>query len=144
MASDSVQRGAIGHNRTFALRLCKCLNILKEREIRTVLSKLQRHWWPEVDESGHDVPLVSVNQRNVFGERPIHVAAWKGDPEDISWLLENGAEINQLGEFQMTPLHYAYMRGKLDNVEILIERGANRFARCDRGLLPNETRTKKF
>jgi len=107
--------------------------------VSPVLGKLQQHWWAAVDEQGRDIPLTTVDQENVVGERPIHIAAWKGDPEDIAWLLDNGAEINQTGDYEMTPLHYAYMGAKLDNVAILVERGSNRFARCDRGMLPNET-----
>ena len=106
----------------------------------SVFDKLQRYWWSSVDAEGLDIPLTAVNQTNALGECPIHVAAWKGEPEDIAWLLAHGAEINQAGDFEMTPLHYAHMGGKPDNVSILIERGANRFARCDRGMLPNQGR----
>ena len=93
-----------------------------------------------MDEDGLDIPLSDVNQVNVLGESPIHIAAWKGDPEDILWLLDNGAEINQRGEFGMTPLHYAYMSGKTENISILLDAGADPNLRCDRGLLPSEGR----
>lgn len=107
-----------------------------------VLEKLRQHWWAELDEDGCEIPLTDVNQMNVIGEYPIHIAAWKGDPEDVLWLLENGANINQLGDFSMTPLHYAYMAKNHRVIEVLISSGANRFARCDRGLLPHESRSK--
>lgn len=106
----------------------------------SVFDRLQRYWWSSVDAEGLDIPLTAVNQTNALGECPIHVAAWKGEPEDIAWLLDHGAEINQAGDFEMTPLHYAHMGGKPDNVSILIERGANRFARCERGMLPDQGR----
>lgn len=106
----------------------------------SVYERLQPHWWSSVDEEGLDIPLTAVDQENALGERPIHIAAWKGEPQDIAWLLDQGAQINQPGEFDMTPLHYAYMGRKPDNVAMLIERGADRFARCDRGLLAHEGR----
>lgn len=106
----------------------------------SVFESLQPYWWSSVDEAGRDIPLTAVHQENALGERPIHIAAWKGEPQDIAWLLDQGAQINQTADFGMTPLHYAWMGGKPDNVALLIERGADRFARCDRGLLAHEGR----
>jgi ankyrin repeat protein len=107
-----------------------------------VLEKLQQYWWCLMDEDCLDIPLTDVNQLNALGESPIHIAAWKGDKEDILWLLDNGANINQRGEYGMTPLHYAYMGGKKENIEALLNIGADSTIRCDRGLLPNESRPK--
>lgn len=106
----------------------------------TVLEKLEEHWWCEVDEDGIDIPLTDVNQLNVLGESPIHIAAWKGAPEDIQWLLDNGADINQRGDFGMTPLHYAYMGGNIENIEVLLQAGADQTIRCEYGLLAHERR----
>jgi uncharacterized protein len=105
-----------------------------------ILNKLEQYWWNIVDDDGLDIPLTDVNQTNVLGECPIHIASWKGDPEDIRWLLDNGADINQRGDFGMTPLHYAYMGGKEKNIQTLLNAGADPQARCDRGLLPHEGR----
>ena len=106
------------------------------------LQNLQEHWWCLTDDNGLDIPLTRVDQSNVLGEYPIHIAAWKGAAEDIKWLLENGADINQKGDYGMTPLHYAYMSGKRENIEILIAAGADQNIRCDRGLLPAQGRTR--
>lgn len=105
-----------------------------------VLKKLQEHWWCLLDDDGKDIPLREVNQVNALGESPIHIAAWKGDVNDILWLLSNGADINQRGEFGMTPLHYAYMGGMKANIAALINAGADQNIRCDDGLLPHEGR----
>ena len=105
-----------------------------------VLERLQQHWWCITDDNCLDIPLTEVNQLNIFGESPIHIAAWKGCPEDIHWLLDNGANINQPGEFGMTPLHYAYMGGKRENVEALLSAGADPNKTCDYRLLPHEGR----
>jgi ankyrin repeat protein len=107
-----------------------------------VLENIQKHWFAVVDEDGYDIPLTDINQLNVFGESPIHIAAWKGSADDVLWLLKNGADINQRGEFSMTPLHYAYMGGKQENIEVLINAGADQNLRCDRGLLPGDARQK--
>lgn len=103
-----------------------------------VLKNLGQHWWSLIDERGREIPLTDVNQVNVFGESPIHIAAWKGRAEDVRWLLENGAHVNQKGEFGMTPLHYAYMGGKKQNIEFLLHSGADQNSRCESGLLPHE------
>ncbi len=106
----------------------------------SVFESLQPYWWCSVDEAGRDIPLTAVDQENALGERPIHIAAWEGEPQDIAWLLDEGAQINQRGEFGMTPLHYAWMGGKPDSVAQLLGRGANRLARCDCGLMAHEGR----
>lgn len=102
------------------------------------LQKLQKHWWSQTDDEGRDIPLTDVNQKNILGETPIHIAAWKGDAEDIEWLIKNGANLNERGEFEMTPLHYAYMGGIQHNIALLKKLGADQLAKCDRGLMPHE------
>ncbi|MNY07373.1 Ankyrin repeats (3 copies) [compost metagenome] len=107
-----------------------------------VFDKLRQYWWASVDDEGYDIPLTQVDQMNAIGERPIHIAAWKGDVEDVVWLLQNGADVNQRGDFLMTPLHYAYMGKKNENVKVLLKFGADELARCDRGLFPYECQKK--
>jgi ankyrin repeat protein len=105
-----------------------------------VLQNLEKYWWCQLDEDALDIPLTEVNQLNVFGEAPIHIAAWKGTAKDLKWLLENGADINQRGEYEMTPLHYAYMGGNRENIDFLINAGADQTLRCDFGLLASDGR----
>ncbi|WP_082542008.1 MULTISPECIES: ankyrin repeat domain-containing protein [unclassified Rhizobacter] len=105
-----------------------------------VLERLRQHWWALTDDDGLDIPLTTVNQVNILGERPIHIAAWKGEVADIQWLLENGADINARGEYGMTPLHYAYMGGRQENVSALLSAGVDKNLRCDRGLLASDGR----
>jgi ankyrin repeat protein len=109
-----------------------------------ILERLRQYWWCLMDEDGLDIPLSDVNQVNVLGESPIHIAAWKGGAEDVQWLLNNGADVNQRGEFGMTPLHYAYMGGNRENIEILLNAGGDPSLRCDHGLLPHEGRPRKY
>jgi ankyrin repeat protein len=108
--------------------------------VSLVLERLRQFWWCEVDEEGLDIPLTDVNQLNIFGESPIHLAASKGQPEDIVWLVENGADVNRPGDFGMTPLHYAYMSEKQNNILTLLHCGADPNLPCEAGLLPHEGR----
>jgi ankyrin repeat protein len=104
------------------------------------LDNLKEFWWCLTDDDCLDIPLTEVSQINIFGESPIHIAAWKGTVEDILWLLNNGADINQRGEFGMSPLHYAYIGGNSENIQALLSAGANPSVKCDFGLRPNESR----
>jgi uncharacterized protein len=104
-----------------------------------VLKKLEQFWWHITDDNCIDVPLTTVSQENMLGEKPIHIAAWRGDEDDLSWLIENGADVNSVGDLGMTPLHYAYLGRKPANVAILLHAGADPSRRCDRGLLPRDT-----
>jgi uncharacterized protein len=105
-----------------------------------VLEKLREHWWCQTDDLGYDIPLTTVNQVNVLGEAPIHIAARYGSADDVLWLLENGANVNQRGDFDMTPLHYAYMGGNRETIECLLRQGADPNLRCDRGLVASTGR----
>jgi ankyrin repeat protein len=109
-------------------------------EVPETLLRLREHWWCALDDRGYDIPLEAVNQLNAIGEAPIHIAAWRGSPEDLKWLIENGADVAQRGDFEMTPLHYAYMGGKRENINALLAFGADPEARCDRGLRPTDGR----
>ena len=106
-----------------------------------VLERLREHWWCQIDDLGHDIPLTQVNQLNALGEAPIHIASRNGSADDIRALLTNGADINQRGDFGMTPLHYAYMGGQQANIEALLSAGVDPTLRCDRGLLPQDGRS---
>lgn len=103
-----------------------------------VIEELRKHWLCTTDENCIDIPLTDVNQLNLLGEQPIHIAAWKCGSEEILWLLGNGANINSVGDFGMTPLHYAYMGRKPENVQVLLAAGATTTIRCERGLRPGE------
>jgi ankyrin repeat protein len=106
-----------------------------------VFDRLREHWWCLTDDDCLDIPLREVNQKNILGEQPIHIAAWKGSVEDVAWLLANGADVNSIGDLGMTPLHYAYMGNRPENVEVLMAAGADPELRCDRGLLPRQAHT---
>jgi uncharacterized protein len=84
--------------------------------------------------SGTD--LKDVNQIGLFGERPLDVAAVRGDVEEIRALLEAGADINAAGEHGYTPLHEAVSQGHLSAVKLLVTFGARIDVRNEFGDTP--------
>lgn len=83
-----------------------------------------------------EMPVPAVNTKSLFGDYPIHIAAVRGAIEDISILLDNGADINAPGEHGYTPLHDAVEQGHLDAVRFLVNNGANTSIKSDDGITP--------
>lgn len=71
-----------------------------------------------------DINLTDVNQVGLFGERPLHVAAARGNCQEISALLKGGADVNAAGEHGNTALHEAVSQDHLSAVKLLLEFGA--------------------
>lgn len=68
----------------------------------------------------------SVSLSNEKSESyPLHLAARKGDLNQVIKLVESGAKISQTDLFGSTPLHMAVMYGHKDVAEYLINKGAN-------------------
>lgn len=71
------------------------------------------------------IALFDVNQTGLFGERPLDVAAVRGDVAEIAALLKGGADINAKGELGCTALHEAVSQGHFEAVAFLLENGAD-------------------
>ena len=65
-----------------------------------------------------------INQLDVDGHQPLHVAAAQGELVVIRLLLENGADIDGLDSEGYSPLHIAIMGGKTQVADFLIKQGA--------------------
>jgi ankyrin repeat protein len=89
---------------------------------------------PEYSEMG----TPTVNTKSLFGDYPIHIAATRGMPDEITLLLENGADVNAKGEHGYTPLHDAVEQGHIEAVQLLLRHGATRSIRNDDGDTPIE------
>jgi ankyrin repeat protein len=72
-----------------------------------------------------DLPLDDVNQAGHFGDRPIHIAARRGNVADLKALIEGGAEKNVQGDRDFTPLHNAVLHNQIDAVKFLLEIGVD-------------------
>ncbi|RXN31389.1 BRCA1-associated RING domain 1 [Labeo rohita] len=63
-------------------------------------------------------------KRNLNGETPLHLAAIKGDVEEVRKLLAQGADPNLKDNAGWTPLHEACNLGHLGVVDELLQKGA--------------------
>jgi uncharacterized protein len=71
------------------------------------------------------IPLKDVNQAGNSGDRPLHVATFRGNMDEIGALVAGGADVNAIGDLGNTPLHEAAALGDLDAVEFLLAKGAS-------------------
>lgn len=70
------------------------------------------------------IRIKKVNEPNLAGNTPLHIAVCLGDLELISTLINEGADINAIGEFGGTALHFAAEEWHLEVIEYLIKNGA--------------------
>lgn len=77
-----------------------------------------------------------VNQRNIFGDTPLHVVSTWDELEPVAVLLAHGASVNEVGERGQTALFAAIIGGNLKVVQALLEHGADSSIRDDDGMTP--------
>jgi len=73
-----------------------------------------------------------INIRNMFGQTPLHFAAFLGYGKVVEFLLSKGADINAKDENGWTPLHLAVKYGHKRVAEYLLSKGADVNARTTR------------
>jgi ankyrin repeat protein len=78
-------------------------------------------------------PLDDVNEVGRFGSQPIHVAAVRGALDELTALLDGGADVSAVGEKGHTPLHHAVGQNHLEAVKLLLARGARTNLKNDWG-----------
>jgi ankyrin repeat protein len=71
------------------------------------------------------INLTDVNQRGAADDAPLHIAARKGEVEDVEVLIAHGAHISLPGDQGNTPLHFAAISGQVRVVRKLLELGAS-------------------
>jgi ankyrin repeat protein len=69
--------------------------------------------------------VANVNQKDIKGCTPLHLACQKKRSNLIRIFLENGADINALNNIKQTPLHVCLAVGNIEDVELLLESGAD-------------------
>jgi ankyrin repeat protein len=73
---------------------------------------------------------------------PLHLAALRGDAEEVERLLNGGADPNVRDVFGRTPLHYAAARNHKAAAELLLSRGADPNAKDESGETPLDLAAK--
>lgn len=82
---------------------------------------LQRY----LDTIGPETDMLVASRNTESSETPLHVAASRGKPHAVTWLLERGADIDAQDLWGGTPLLRAAQYGCEDVVKLLLDRGAS-------------------
>jgi|SRR5713101_3901716 len=83
-----------------------------------------------------ELPTDNVNRAGHSGDRPLHVAVARGARDEVTALIEGGADVNAPGDLGNTPLHSAVGQGHLELARLLLIHGASRDARNEDGETP--------
>jgi ankyrin repeat protein len=67
---------------------------------------------------------IGVTSANGDGDTPLHVMAWRKDPEAMALLISAGAEVNAVGDMGETPLHVAIAQRDEASIRMLLDAGA--------------------
>lgn len=87
--------------------------------LKDVLMKYQNH--PEF----LGQILTDPNQRGAVDDSPLHIAARKGELQDVEVLVAHGGNINSIGDLGNSPLHQAALSGHEAMVRLLLNLGAD-------------------
>lgn len=68
----------------------------------------------------------SINDRNDFGDTPLHTVCSWGDVRAARMLLDAGADPNAKGDQGATPLFNAIISRKAELVQVLLDNGASK------------------
>jgi len=90
----------------------------------TALEVLRRYREEELPEF-LGITLKDVNQVGNSGDRPLHVAIFRGNMDEIAALVAGGADVNAIGDLGNSPLHEAAAQGHLQAVKFLLAKGAS-------------------
>ncbi|KAI3931187.1 hypothetical protein MKW92_050976 [Papaver armeniacum] len=79
---------------------------------------------------------LAVNSRDKHSRTPLHLAAWAGNNEVVSYLCKNKADVRAAAMDDMGAIHFAAQKGHLEVVRTLLSSGAS-VKSCNRkGLTP--------
>ncbi|KAM7264221.1 hypothetical protein ACFE04_001904 [Oxalis oulophora] len=79
---------------------------------------------------------LTVNSRDKHSRTPLHLAAWAGKTEVVSYLCKNKADIGAAAMDDMGAIHFAAQKGHLEVVRILLSSGGSLKSLTRKGLTP--------
>jgi uncharacterized protein len=109
-------------------------NLIRNLKAHEAVDKYNEENLPDFCE-----PLTDVNQVGTFGNRPIHLACYRGNVADVVALVEGGADVNAVGDLRSTPLHEAAEEGHINVVKFLLEKGASPHIKNELGSTASDT-----
>ncbi|XP_068650953.1 uncharacterized protein [Aristolochia californica] len=68
---------------------------------------------------------LSVNLRDKHSRTPLHLAAWAGQAEVVSYLCKNKADVGAAAMDDMGAIHFASQKGHVEVVRILVQSGVS-------------------
>jgi ankyrin repeat protein len=86
---------------------------------------------------------VTMESKDVDGDTPLHVLAWRHDTEGALLLIDAGADVNAVGDMGTTPLHVAIAQKNRKLARALVDAGARTNIRSEFGKTPAEDAKEK-
>ncbi|KAK2991278.1 hypothetical protein RJ640_024543 [Escallonia rubra] len=77
---------------------------------------------------------LTVNSRDKHSRTPLHLAAWSGQAQVVSYLCKNKADVGAAAMDDMGAIHFAAQKGHLEVVRILLSSGASVKASTRKGM----------
>ncbi|KAG7542265.1 Ankyrin repeat [Arabidopsis thaliana x Arabidopsis arenosa] len=79
---------------------------------------------------------LAVNSRDKHSRTPLHLAAWAGHNEVVSYLCKNKADVGAAAGDDMGAIHFASQKGHLEVVRTLLSAGGSVKSITRKGLTP--------
>jgi ankyrin repeat protein len=106
---------------------------MSNKQLEAVLRAAAESMFPAEE----DAPI-DVSSRAPDGDTPLHVFAWRSDPESAKVLIEAGADVNAIGDMGETPLHVALRKENEALILLLLTAGASVTIRSEFNENPQE------